>query len=129
MQNAEPEKERAGNRQRDIAARTYSFALRVIAVVRAMPREVVATTIARQLIRSGTSIGANVEEAEAGHSKADFISKINVARREARETLYWLRPVGDSNLVPKTRLEGLTAEADELVRILTAIVRNARRKR
>jgi len=129
MQNAEPEKERAGNRQRDIAARTYSFALRVIAVVRAMPREVVATTIARQLIRSGTSIGANVEEAEAGHSKADFISKINVARREARETLYWLRLVGDSNLVPKTRLEGLTAEVDELVRILTAIVRNARRKR
>lgn len=116
-----------GRPRRDIADRTFAFAKRIIAVVRSMPKDVASAAIARQLIRSGTSVGANVEEAEAAHSKAEFIQKINIARKEARESLYWLRLVGETNMVRASRLKDLTAEADEIVKILTAIVRKSRR--
>lgn len=92
-----------------------------------MPKDVASATIARQLIRSGTSVGANVEEAEAAHSKAEFIQNINIARKEARESLYWLRLVGETNMVRASRLKELIAEAEQIVKILTAIVRNSRR--
>lgn len=92
-----------------------------------MPKDVASATIARQLIRSGTSVGANVEEAEAVHSKAEFIQNINIARKEARESLYWLRLVGETNMVRASRLKELIAEAEQIVKILTAIVRNSRR--
>lgn len=126
MQNDDERRDVEGRPPRDIAARTFAFALCVITVVRSLPRDIAGQAIARQLIRSGTSIGANVEEAEAAHSKADFISKMNIARKEARESLYWLRLVAESGIVPADSVKELTAEADELVRILTAIVRNAR---
>ena len=82
--------------------------------------------IARQIARSGTSIGANVEEAQGSHSKADFVHRMNVARREARETHYWLRLIAADGLVPAERLADLAQEAEEVVRILTAIVKTAR---
>jgi len=72
----------------DIKDRTFRFALTIISLVEALPDTISAKTIGKQLIRSGTSIGANVEEATAAHSKADFIYRMNVALREARETLY-----------------------------------------
>ncbi|MFO0837657.1 MAG: four helix bundle protein [Phycisphaerae bacterium] len=129
MKNAERESDanQAARRGRDIADRTFQFAKRVVAVARAMPRDPAAATIARQVIRSGTSVGANVEEAEAAHSKAEFIQKVNLARKEARETLYWLRLIGDCGMLRTSRLRNLIAEANEIVCILTAIVRNARK--
>ncbi|MCG3127605.1 MAG: hypothetical protein CHACPFDD_02471 [Phycisphaerae bacterium] len=93
-----------------------------------MPSDIAAACVARQLVRSGTSVGANVEEAEAAHSKAEFIQKMNIARRESREAVYWLRLVGDSNMVRPSRLRELTSEAEEILKVITAIVRNARRK-
>ena len=82
--------------------------------------------VGRQLARCGTSVGANVEEAQGSHSKREFIRRMNIARSEARETLYWLRLVAETELLARNRLPEITAEADELVRILTAIVKRSR---
>jgi four helix bundle protein len=82
--------------------------------------------IARQLARSGTSIGANVEEAQGSHSRAEFIRRMGIARSEARETFYWLRIIGETGMIKPSRLVKITAESEELLRILTAIVKNSR---
>ena len=86
-------------------------------------------TLANQLLRSGTSIGANIEEAQAGQSKADFIAKMSISRKESRETLYWLKLLAASELIDEIKLAELTKEADELVRILTSIVKTAQKGR
>ena len=86
-----------------------------------------ARTLSRQLLRSGTSIGANVEEAQAGQSRADFISKNLIALKEARETGYWLRLLAAAQVVPENRLSTLRNEVEELKRILGAIVVSAKK--
>ncbi len=80
----------------------------------------------RQVLRSGTSIGANLEEAMAGQSKADFVSKCNIALKEARETHYWLRLFKENKVVDAERLSELTKESNELIAILTTIVKKSR---
>ena len=116
-------------RARDICQRTFRFAVGVVELCRAMGRQPgVSRELARQLLRSGTSIGANVEEAQAGQSKADFISKYAIARKEARETVYWLRLLKESNLVHGEGLERLLDESRQLVKILTAIIKSAEGK-
>ena len=86
----------------------------------------VSRTLADQLLRAGTSIGANTEEAQAGQSRADFLSKISIACKEARETQYWLRLLAATEVLPASRLTDLTSESTQLVAILTTIVRNTR---
>lgn len=71
-------------------------------------------------------MGANVEEAQGSHSRAEFVRRMNIARSEARETLYWLRLIGEAELLTKSRLKELTKEAEELVRILVTIVKRSR---
>jgi four helix bundle protein len=80
------------------------------------------------LLRSGTSVGANIEEAQAGQSRADFLSKMSIASKEARETLYWLKLLERTELVSDDRLQDLKQEADEIVRILTSIVKSTKQK-
>ena len=75
------------------------------------------------MLRSGTSVGANIEEAQAGQSRADFFSKMSIASKEARETLYWLKILEKAELISDDRLQDLKQEADEIVRILTSIVK------
>jgi four helix bundle protein len=113
----------------DIRARTFRFALQVISLTEKLPNTLAAKTIGKQLVRSGTSIGANVEEAIAAHSKEDFIYRMNVALREARETAYWLRPLEASQALQAALLQDVLKEADEIMRILGAIVSSARGKR
>jgi len=74
------------------------------------------------LLRSGTSIGANLEEAQAGQSRADFVSKCSIALKECRETIYWLRLMSAHKLIEADQLKRLTNEADEIRRILSTIV-------
>jgi len=112
----------------DVRGRSFAFAVRILKLVRALPRDVGGQVVARQLARSGTSVGANVEEAQASASKADFARRMNIARAEAKETLYWLRVLTESGMLPRPRLGALTSEADELVRILTTIVKTSQRK-
>ena len=75
------------------------------------------------MLRSGTSVVANIEEAQAGQSRADFLSKMSIASKEARETLYWLKILEKAELISDDRLQDLKQEADEIVRILTSIVK------
>ncbi len=113
-------------RERDIDERTFKFAVRILKMAGAIPRTTVGGVVTRQIVRSATSIGANVTEAQGSSTKKDFVRRINIARGEARETLYWLRLIAESKLLPAGRLGDLTQEADELVRILTAIVKRSR---
>ncbi|MFN2497956.1 MAG: four helix bundle protein [Pyrinomonadaceae bacterium] len=89
----------------------------------------VARTLSWQLLRSGTSIGANLEEAQAGQSKLDFISKNAIALKEARETIYWLRLLAASHIVSEKRLLDLQKEADELARIVGSIIVSAKKRK
>jgi four helix bundle protein len=112
----------------DITQRTFDFAVRIVQLSQHLDESPgVARTISRQLLHAGTSIGANVEEAQAGQSRADFISKYAIALKEARETGYWLRLLAATQVIPETHLSELQTEAGELMRIIGAIIVSARR--
>src|SRR5712664_2353292 len=110
-----------------IKEKSYLFALRIITLSRWL-RGQWEFEIGGQVFRAGTSIGANVEEALAGVSRRDFVVKMAVASKEARETNYWLRLLRDSNIVPTARMSPLLDESLELVRILTAIVKTGQQR-
>lgn len=109
----------------DIAVRTAAFADRIVRLCLALPKSSVGWVIGRQVVRSGTSVGANVEEAQAAESTADFVHKMKIARKECREVWYFLQRVANADLVKAGRMDGSIDEADQLRRILTAIIRNA----
>jgi len=111
---------------RDITERTFRFAVRIVRLVNCLPRTVAGGVIARQVMRAGSSVGANVEEAQAASSTKEFSRRMEVAQSEAREVLYWLRLVAECGLAPKARLTELLREADELVRIITTIAKRSR---
>jgi four helix bundle protein len=113
-----------------ITDRTFEFAVRIVRLCQYLEKQnKVYRTLANQLLRSGTSIGANTEEAQAGQSKADFIAKMSIARKESRETLYWLKLLKATNLVDENMIMEIIKESDELVRILTAIVKSAQKNK
>lgn len=114
-----------GRQKFDIQERTFEFGVRVARLVNELPRTVAGFEIGKQVVRSGTSVGANVEEADAAESKRDFIHKMSIAHKEARETRYWLRVI-QSALLDDGETRSLIQESDELVRILYTIVENAR---
>jgi four helix bundle protein len=107
----------------DISERTFEFAVRVVKLCQFLEKQPgVPQTLAKQLLRSGTSIAANVEEARAGQSKADFIHKNAIALKEARETNYWLRLLIATGIISSNKLNELLQESEELKRILGAII-------
>ena len=117
-------------KRRDLCGRTFQFALRIVTLCQELSKNPgVARTIANQLLRSGTSIGANVEEGQAAQSEADFVSKYSIARKEARETHYWLRLVAESKIVSPDKLTDLIGESNELIAILTTIVKKVQSKK
>ncbi len=114
--------------KRDLPERTFEFARRVVKLCLLLDQKPgTSRTLANQLLRSGTSIGANVEEGQAGQSKADFVSKLSIACKEARETNYWLRLLSATEIVPESRLAELLDEANQLIAILTTVIKNTRR--
>lgn len=108
-----------------IQHRTFEFALMVIQVYKEMV-EKKEFVLSKQLVRSGTSIGANVEEAMAAISKKDFIHKMSVSSKEARETRYWLKLIEASKLI-NVDIKQCLLEVEEIVRILTAIVKTSQK--
>jgi four helix bundle protein len=112
---------------RDIQERTFEFGVRIIRLVDRLPRTVAGMKIGQQLIEAGTSVGANVQEADAAESKKDFIHKIGIALKESQETHYWLRLIDVTLLPNDEEVKLLMREAFELSRILGAIRRTARR--
>ncbi|MEH1778451.1 MAG: four helix bundle protein [Nostoc sp.] len=111
-----------------ITDRTFDFAVRVVNLCKVLDENPgVSRTLAKQLIRSGTSIGANVEESQAAQSTADFIHKLEIALKEARETRYWLRLLIAVELFPESRLRPLLNETEELIKIIASIVVKTKR--
>ncbi len=108
----------------DIRERTFQFAVRVLRAIRQLPDDSATRVVAYQLAKSATSIGANVEEADGAESRRDFVHKMSIARKEARETRYWLRVVRAAILDNKG-FTALEQESDEIVRILSAIIASA----
>ena len=108
-----------------IKAKSYQFALNIIKLYQYLSKEKHEYILSKQLLRSGTSIGANIEEALAGSSRKDFINKMSIASKEARETIYWIRLLIDSGIVEEKMALKQLQEADELVRLLTSIVKTS----
>ena len=113
----------------NIQERTMEYALRAITLFRFLQKQKdgAARVLARQYLRSATSVGANLVEAQSGESRRDFIHKCSIAQKEARESHYWLTLMLRSELVPATRLSGLLDETNQIIAILTAIIVNAKR--
>ncbi len=107
-----------------IKEKSFAFALRIIVVSRWL-RDQKEYDRGRQILRAGTGIGSNVEEALAALSRPEFVAKMSIASKEARESGYWLRLLRDSKTVPTVRIDPLVLECEELVRMLTAIVKTS----
>jgi four helix bundle protein len=110
----------------DLAKRLLNFAVRVVHLVSSLPKNPVARHVGGQLLCSGTSAGANYEEARGAESRPDFIHKLSVAWKETRETWYWLKVIHQVALVKPRRIESLLGEAKELSAILGKSLATAR---
>ena len=108
----------------DIRERTFRFAVRVIMAVRNLPDDSASRVVAYQLAKSATSVGANVEEADGAESKRDFVHKMSIARKEARESRYWIR-ISRASLTNDSEWSSLQQESEEITRILSAIINSA----
>jgi four helix bundle protein len=117
------------SKNEEMGERFYKFALRIVELVRKLPREMVAREIGRQLLRSGTSIAANYEEATGAFSKEDFIYKISIAFKEAKETTLWLRLMLDSRRVDEGEISEIIKESEEIRNILGKSVKTAQKNR
>ena len=107
-----------------VREKSYNFALDIIEICRKMQTQN-EYVLSKQLLRSGTSIGANVSEASAAQSRKDFVAKMAISSKEARETLYWLQLLKDSKLFDDIDFSSAIARCEELIKILTSIVKTA----
>jgi four helix bundle protein len=108
----------------EIGERAFAFAVRIVTLCQTLDEQPgVSRTLSNQLLRAGTSIGANLEESKGGQSHADFLSKNSIALKEARETHYWLRLLTATGIIPEQQLESLLDEARQITAILTTIVK------
>lgn len=112
---------------RDLKVRTKEFALGIIQFYARLPRNEVAQVLGKQLLRSGTSIGANYREACRARSPAEFVAKLGDSLKEIEETQYWLELLAESGMAANNQTKELTAEAEELNAIFTASIRTARK--
>ncbi len=110
----------------ELKRRTKQFGIRVLKLVEALPNTSVARMLGHQLLRAGTSVGANYRSACRARSRPDFISKLGIAIEEADEFLYWMEILIEAGIVPKGKLSPLMQEGDELIAILTASAKTAR---
>ena len=113
----------------DIAQRTTDFALRIIKLYRHIEKDSIGRILGKQLLRSGTSVGANVQESRGAQSRADFIAKMSIAHKEILETNYWLRLLRESEIVPASRLTEIMDEATQLSKIIAAILITSKKNR
>ncbi|UKL14645.1 four helix bundle protein [Dissulfurimicrobium hydrothermale] len=114
----------------NIQERAFDFAVRVVKLcIHLDGQPGVPRTLSNQLLRSGTAIGANLEEGIGAQSEADYLTKVSIACKEARETLFWLKLLAATEIVPQDRLAGITDECNQLVAILTATAKHLKERR
>jgi four helix bundle protein len=133
MQNDSMKNEKGSNdvseKPYNIEQRSFLFGLSIIGISEQLPHTQRGKVLCNQLVRAGTSIGANLEKATAASSKSDFIYKSNISLREARETNYWLRLIKESVMIKSPELDKLIKESQELMKIPVAIASKARGRR
>ena len=112
-------------KQNVVKEKSYDFAVRIVNLVRYLQEQKKEYVLSKQVLRSGTSIGANVAEADAGQSKKDFIAKMSIASKEARETHYWLRLLSDTEYLEQKAAASILEDSEELIKLLTAILKTA----
>lgn len=109
-----------------IVDKSKSFAINIIKLYKYLVSEKQEYTLSKQVLRSGTSIGANVRESLRAQSRADFISKQNIALKEADETCYWLELLHETDFITDNEFENIYAEANEIVKLLVSIIKTAK---
>lgn len=112
-----------------IAEKSFQFSLRIFKLFGHLKQQKIERELALQLLRSGTSIGANVQEAIGGASRKDFIHKLTIAYKESRETNYWLRLLSESGLLEKKLATSFIKDCEEIIKILTAIINSSKLKK
>jgi len=113
----------------DFKQRTRAFALRVIRLVKALPKSTVGSVIGRQLLRCGTSVGANYRAACRARSRADFVAKMKIVEEECDESLYWIELLKESGEIEPARLEDLMKEAETILSLVVASIKTARSRK
>ena len=108
--------------------KSYTFALKIVKLYRTLSEGKREFVLSKQVLRSGTSIGANIEEALGGQSKKDFQSKLLIAYKEARETHYWLRLLHDSGYIDDKNFDSISLDCNELLRLLGSITKSMKEK-
>jgi len=109
--------------------RTMGYALRIIKLVRSLPRDLVSEVIGRQLLRAGTSVASNYRAACRGRSRAEFVAKLGIVEEEGDESLFWMELLVRAAIVKKRRLEGLMKEGNQIVAIVVSSKKTARTRR
>ncbi|HBL12694.1 MAG TPA: four helix bundle protein [Cyanobacteria bacterium UBA11162] len=109
--------------------RTKKLALRVVRLVEALPKKLVAEVIGKQLLRSATSVGANYRSACRAKSTADIIAKLSIVEEEADECLYWMELLVEAELIPEANVKNLMSETNEIVAMTVASIRTLRQKK
>ncbi len=107
--------------------KSYDFALRIVKVYKYIVAEKKEYVLSKQILRAGTSIGANVEEGNQAQSKSDFVHKLSIAKKEAFETDYWLRILRDSDYLTEKQAESLLTDCQELQKLLTSSIKTAKK--
>jgi len=116
-------------RQSIAVKKSYDFAIRIIKLFQYLNNEKKEFVLSKQILRSGTSIGANIEEAQGGQSEKDFISKLTIAYKETRETHYWLRLMRDTKIIEDKLANSLISDCEELLKIIGTILKTMKNKK
>jgi four helix bundle protein len=111
-----------------VQEKSYAFALRMVRMYQHLTEQRKEFVLSKQVLRSGTSLGANVEEAIGGQSDRDFLAKFNIAYKEARETHYWLRLLRDSGYLTETDAASMIADFEELLKLTGSIIKTMKQK-
>jgi len=112
-----------------IVEKSYKFAVRIVILYKYLVDEKKEFVLSKQILRSGTSIGANINEAQSAESKLDFIHKLGISAKEIRETQYWLNLLNDTNLIDKKSFDSILKDCKELLTITNSIILTVKRKK
>lgn len=112
----------------ELRERTKRFALRTVRMYVSLPKSTAAQVLGKQALRAGTSVAANFREASRARSNAEFIAKLGIVEQELDETMLWLELLVESDLVPQSKMAALHQEAEELLKIIIASIRTAKRR-
>jgi four helix bundle protein len=113
-------------RENIVMNKSYAFAIRIVKLYKYLVSEKKEFVLSKQLLRSGTAIGALIKESEHAQSKADFINKMNVALKEANESTYWLQLLKDSDFINEKEFESIYSDGEELIKLLISIVKSSK---